>query len=797
MQNMFDDLRYSMRSLRRKPLFAIVAIITLALGIGANAAIFSVVNAVILRPLPYPEPERLVVINSQFEGRTCCPISAPNFLDLRDQVSEIDDMVAAGGTMFAVSGGSEPVRMSGLYVTQGYFEMLGAQPQAGRMIGAAEDQFGSEAVVVISDRLWRDRYDADPAVVGQSINVDSVPRTIIGVAPPDFREGRATQLYVPFAWDPDNLPHRNQNSNTTIARLAPGATAESALAELRSLYAAIIEMYPDEISNEGIDVTPLGEATVRARDRAPLFMLWGAVGMVLLVACANVVNLMLARAESRHRELAVRSALGATRGQILRHFLTESLAISLVGGAVGVLCAYGGLQLLLGTFGDAIPRSGGVGVDRSVLLFSLFVSVGTGIAVGLFPALWHRSGDLAAELSESSRGQVGGQRRLREGLVVVEVAMALILVIGAGLMLKSFWRLSQVDVGVDPARIVTARVALPQARYPEAIDRLSFYDALTERVRAIPAIEQVGLASHVPFDGSHSNFSQIWPVTNPDTAATFVEARVADPGFFDTLGLSIRSGRGFEPTDILDAPTVVVVNDELVRQLFADTNPVGEFITGAVNDDGWQIVGTVEDIREHGPDEEVPPTIYFAYTQGDRSSLALTVRAAGDPLDVVPEIRRIVTELDSDLPVYGVNRLDELISGGQGGRRFSMSLLLVFAGVALTLGAVGIYGMMAYSVECRTREIGLRQALGANRRSVLAMVMTQGTRTTLVGVALGVVGAYFLRQSLSSLLFEVGGFDVATYTAVAALLILVAAVACYVPARRAAAVDPMDALRQD
>ncbi len=797
MQNLFDDLRYSMRSLRRKPLFAVVAIITLALGIGANAAIFSVVNAVILRPLPYPDPERLVVINSQFEGRTCCPISTPNFLDLRAQVSQIDDMVAQGGAMFAVSGSGEPVRMSGLYVTQGYFEMLGALPQAGRLIGPAEDQFGSEPVVVISDRLWRDRYAGDPGVVGQAITIDSVPHAIIGVAPRDFREGRATQLYVPFAWDTDNLPGRNSNSNATLARLAPGATPESALAELRTLYAAIIEMYPDEISNEGIDVTPLTETTVRAGDRAPLFMLWGAVGMVLLVACANVVNLMLARAESRHRELAVRSALGATRGQILRHFLTESLAISLLGGAVGVLCAYGGLQLLLDAFADAIPRSGGVSIDTSVLLFSLLISVGTGIAVGLFPALWHRSGDLATALTESTRGQVGGQRRLREGLVVLEVAMALILVIGAGLMLKSFWRLSQVDVGVDPGRLVTARVSLPQARYPEAVDRIGFYDALTQRLRRLPAIEEVGLASNVPFDGSHSNFSRIWPVTDPDTTATFVEARVADTGFFDTLGLRIRLGRGFESTDVSDGPGVVLVNDELVRQLFADTSPVGEFITGAVNNDGWEIVGVVEDILEHGPDQVVPPTIYFAYTQAGQSSLALTIRASGDPLDTIPEIRRIVTELDADLPVYGVNRFDELISGSQGGRRFTMSLLLVFAGVALALGAIGIYGMMAYSVECRTREIGLRQALGATRRSVLTMVISQGTRTTLVGVVLGVVGAYFLRQTLSNLLFEVGGFDMVTYAAVAGILILVATVACYVPARRAAAVDPMDALRQD
>jgi len=797
MQNLFDDLRYSMRSLRRKPLFAVVAIITLALGIGANAAIFSVVNGVLLRPLPYPEPERLIRIYSQFEGRTCCPISTPNFLDLRSQVSQLEDMVSYGGGMFAISGDGDPVRMRGLYVTHGYFEMLGAEPQVGRLIGQVDDQFGGESVVVISDRLWQDRYGASEDVVGQSINIDSVPHTVIGVAPQEFREGQSTQLYVPFAWDPNDLPSRNSNSNSTLARLAPGATVESALAELSTLYAAIVKLYPDVISNDGIGVRRLSEATVGDRDRGPLLMLWGAVGMVLLVACANVVNLMLARAESRHRELAVRSALGATRGQIVRHFLTESLAVSLIGGLVGVLSAYGGLRLLLGSYSDAIPRSGGISVDTSVLLFSLLVSIVTGVAVGLLPALWHRSGDLAAELSESSRGQVGGQRRLREALVVLEVAMALILVIGAGLMLKSFWRLSQVDVGVDPTSIVSARVSLPAARYPEPVDRLGFYDALADRLRALPSVEEVGLASHVPFDGSHSNFSRVWPVTNPDVGATFVEARVVDSRFFATLGLDIQAGRSFEPTDITDAPTVVLVNGELVRQLFAGGTPLGEFITGSVGSDGWQIVGVVEDVLEHGPTSEIPPTVYFANSQAARSSMALTLRTAGDPLNVVPELRRIVTEIDSDLPVHGVNRLDQLISGGLGGRRFTMSLLAVFAGVALTLGAVGIYGMMAYNVECRTREIGLRQALGASPGSVLAMVISQGTRTTLIGVTLGVVGAYFMRQSISSLLFEVSGFDVSTYAAVAGLLLFVAILACFVPARRAAAVDPMEALRQD
>ncbi len=740
MRNLIEDLRFSVRSLMRRPLFAIVAIVTLALGIGANTAIFSVVNAVVLRPLPYPEPEQLVRISSQYEGRTCCPISTPNFLDLREQTTQLQSMVAYSSGMAAVSGSGEPVRLRTMRVNAGYFEMLGAEPQLGRFIGTTEDTFGSELVAVISDQLWRDRYEGRSDVIGETIRMDSRVRTIIGVAPQEFREGSSTSIYIPFAWDPENLPSRNQNANLTLARLATGASVESALAELRTLYGEIVNLYPDQIANKGIDVEPYSDFIVGDRQRRPLYMLWGAVGMVLLVACANVVNLMLARAEARHRELAVRSALGATRARILWHFLAESLMVSLVGAAVGIACAYGSLQFLLSNFGGAIPRSGAIGIDSDVLLFSLAIAVGTGFLVGLVPVIWQRSGDASAALGESTRGQTGNKRRLREVLVALQVAVALILVIGAGLMLKSFWRLSQVDVGVDPERLGTVRISLPISDYPEASDRIDFFNALRDRVAELPSVESVGLASAVPFTNTFSNFSAMWPVGNPDRKATFVESRTIDPHYFETLGLSVRLGRNFSTLDQPDTAAGIIVNAEFARQLFEDENPIGRAITAGPGSE-WEILGLAEDVREHGPDRRVPPTAYFSHSQTGRTSLALTIRSDGDPLDVMPDIRGMVRELDADLPVFGINRFDRLIANGFGSRRFTMSLLGTFAAIAMTLGAIGIYGMMAYSVECRTREIGLRQALGASPGSVLRMVVGQGTATALVGVALGVVGA--------------------------------------------------------
>jgi len=797
MEAFLEDLRLSVRSLWRKPLFAIVAIFTLALGIGANTAMFSVIHAVLLSPLPYAEPERLVRVYSAFEGRLCCTVSAPNFEVMRARTRQFEDLVAYFSSAFSITGGDEPIRLSGYQVSSGLFELLGTSPQIGRFITEQDNRFGSEPVVVLSDRLWRDRFAADPEVIGESLIIDSRPHAVIGVAPPGFRVTGRPQVFVPFVWDPENMPGRDSNFLTVIGRLAPEVTTDAAMAELDAIYADLVAEYPENITNKGVAERPLSEWLIGTSRRRPLLVLWGAVAMVLLIACANVVNLVLARAESRQRELAVRAALGAGRGRLLRHFLTESMLVSLAGAAVGIVGAYGGLRLLLATFGGAVPRSDDVGINLQVLLFAIAVCLLTGVVVGLVPALQTRSGRLEAALRESGRGSAGGQSRLRQGLVVVEIGAALILVVGAGLMLKSFWRLNQVDVGVDVGKILSLRVSVPAARYPEIPVRRAFFESFRDELKRLPSVEDAGLINEVPFSGTYNNFSRVMPVGDPERIATFVESRLASPDFFSSMEIALLQGRLFNEADHADAPAVVVVNRELARQILTEGDPLGRRISDGPGNPAWEVIGIVEDVREHGPDEPPAPTIYFPYLQGDRSTMSLTVRTAGEPLEIMPDVRRIAGQLDSELPLFGINRLDQLIYDGMGSRRFSMSLLSVFAALALVLGAIGIYGVMAYTVAQRTREIGLRQALGASPQTVLKLVVMQGVRMAGAGIILGVLGAIMLRQVMGSLLFEVSSLDPSVYVAVAGLLALVAVFACFVPARRAAAVDPMEALRQE
>ncbi|MGD8329975.1 MAG: ABC transporter permease [Acidobacteriota bacterium] len=797
METFLEDLRFSMRALRRKPLFAAVAVITLALGIGANTAMYSVIEAAFVRPLPYPQPERLVRIYSTFQGRVCCPLSAPNFLDVRARQTSFEDVVAYGTIAVAVTGDGDPVRVAGYQVSDGLFELLGATPQIGRFITEEDNRFGAEPVVVLSDEMWRERFGGDPGVLGRTMVIDSVPHTIIGVAPPEFRVTGTPQLFVPFAWDPENMPSRGSNSYIALARLRDGVNLDAAMEEVESIYADLVREYPDQIANDGVAALTLDEWLIGASRRRPLLILWGAVAMVLLVACANVVNLMLARAETRQRELAVRAAMGAPRGRLVLHFLSESIVVSLTGALLGVVAAAVGLRLLLARFGNAIPRSSVVGIDLGVLLFALAAGLLTGIGVGLVPALQTRPARLYGALREGARGTTGGQTVLRQGLVVFEIGAALVLVVGAGLMLKSFWRLSQVDVGVDASHMISARVSLPSARYDDTATVLGFWDSFLAELERLPTVESASLASAVPFTGTYNNFSRVTPANEPEREATFVESRVVSLGFFDTMGLALQQGRNFNSADNDDAPAVVIINRELARQIFPEDDAVGATITPGPGSDGWQVIGVVENHLEHGPDRPPAPTVYFSYVQATRTSMAFTVRTSGDPLDIVPDFRRIARQLDPDLPVYEVFTLDQLLYRGTGSRRFNMSLLSTFAGLALLLGAVGIYGVMAYSVEQRTREIGMRQALGATRSRVLTQVVTQGIKLAAIGVALGTAGAFALRGTLASMLFEVGSFDGPVYAAVALVLVAVATLACLIPARRAAAIDPMIALRDE
>lgn len=793
--SLFEDLRHTVRSLSQRPMFAIVAIVTLAIGIGANAAIFSVIDAVVLRPLPYEEPDRLVRLFSTYEGSLCCTISPPNYLDMRDQSRQFE-LAAYSSTAFSVTGGPIPERMSGYRVTAGFFELLGAEPQLGRFPGEEDAHAGAAPVVVLSDRLWRDRFDADPEALGETLVVDDVPHAVIGVTRPGFRVTGQPRLFTTLRWDPESMPSRGSNSLLVLGRPVDGISVEGAMQELETIYARLVELYPDNIVNRGVGHLSLDQWLVGEARERQLLVLWGAVGMVLLVACVNVMNLMLARAEMRSRELAIRSALGAGRWRLLRHFLTESLLIAFVGGALGLICGHLGLQALLGTFGGAVPRSGEVGLNAEVLGFALAVALLTGLLVGLVPALRTVFGG-EASLREGGRGEAGGSSRLRSVLVVLEIGAALVLIVGAGLMLKSLWNLSRVDVGVEADRLLSVSVTLPGERYPDATAIQGFFESFRDEVSRLPRVEEAGLTTAAPFSGTWYNYTKIHPAGRPELEAGFVEARGAGPNYFRTLGIEVVAGRAFDGTESPDGTPVVIVNEELVRQIFPEGDPVGARIGTSAESAPWTIVGVVEDLREHGPARSVPPTMWFSPSQGFPGSMSLVVRASGDPLELVGDVRRIAADLDPQVPLYSVSRLDDMIRDGLGSRRFAMSLLGLFAGIALALGAVGTYGVMAYVVERRTREIGLRQALGATRGAVLKLVVAQGGRLVVAGILVGSIGAYLLRESLEGLLYEVSGFDAPTYAAVAATLAAIALLACLLPARRAAAVDPMEALRED
>lgn len=791
-----EDLRRSSRALIRRPVFSIIAIATLALGIGANAALFSVIEAVVLRPLPFDEPDRLVRIYSTYEGRLCCTVSVPSFLDVRAE-AELMRLAAYGGAAFTIHAGGAPERVSGYRVSGGFFELLGAEPVLGRFPTVDDERAAAESVVVLAHSLWRDRYQASREVLGRTLSIDGVPHAIVGVAPPDLRLSGQPELFVPFAWDPDNLPSRGSNFLIVLGRPVDGSPVEAAMAEISALYERLVEQYPDSITNRGVGHRSVSEWLVGAQRERQLFVLWGAVAMVLLVACVNVMNLMLARAESRQRELAVRAALGAGRTRLVVHFLSESVLISMIGGAIGLVAGYAGLRALLAGFGGAVPRAHEIGLSPEVLGFTTVVAIGTGLMVGVVPALQVLSEGSMEGLREGGRGSTGGGGHLRQTLVILEVALALVLVVGAGLMLKSFWQLTRVDLGVDPGRVLSARVTLPSERYPDPAAVASFFERLREEMRRQPGVEAVGLGTATPFSGTWNNYSVVFPVGRPELEASFVEARTADAGFFETLQIEIVRGSPFDGSEDPEGPTQVIVNEELIRQLLPAEDPIGvELVTGP-NSTPWTIRGVVENVREHGPDRAVPPTVYFAAAQGYPGSMSVLTRTAGDPLALAPVLRGVVGDLDPDLPIYQVARLDELVSQGLGGRRFAMALLGSFAGIALTLGAIGIYGVMAYSVEQRRREIGLRQALGASRGSVLQLVVRQGSALALVGVVLGTVAAYLLRGYVAGFLYEVSSFDLPTYAAVAVALTAVAVLACLLPARRAAAVDPMAALREE
>jgi predicted permease len=799
------DLRGAARRLRRAPGFTLVAIATLALGIGATTAIFSVVNAVLLRPLPYPEPDRLVILwlNNQAEQIERDITSYPTFLDWRE-AGAFAGMAGFFSRVGTFTGDGDAEQYAGARVTGDFFRVLSVPPQVGRVIGEEQTRAGNDRVVVLSHGLWIGRHGSDPGIVGRSIVVDDQAHEVIGVMPRGFAYPQGADFWLPIP--PDGPDWQGLTSSrgslwlSVIGRLAPAASVEQASAETNAIMARLAEENLTAAGN-GVFVEPLQD-TIVGNVRPGLLILLGAVGFVLLIACANVANLLLARGIERRRELALRAALGASGGQLARLAVAESAVLAGVGGGVGLLVAMGGTALLVAVSPQDLPRLEHAGVDATVVGFAAGMALLTMLLFGLAPALQARTAFIAAALKESDRAVSGGAlSRVRRALVTAEVALALVLLVGAGLLVRSFLALQVVDPGFATERVLSFRVNIGATRYPEPAQVRQFQDALLERVAAVPGVDAAtGITTlflaRLPNMGPVTFEGQ--PPAGPDDPVVSVTNDQAHPGFFEAMRMPVVQGRGFAPTDVAEAPVVVVVNETFVRRFLAGEEPVGRRFTRGNPTDStavWQtIIGVVADTRRSGLTEPARPEAYRSTTQGAARSFEVLVRTAGPPLEAVAPIRAALRELDSQIAMAQVRTVEAAIGEAVAARRFVMLLLGGFAGLAVMLAAIGIYGVLAYLVTQRTRELGIRVALGADRATVLGLVLRQSMRQVLPGVVLGVAGALALTRLLQSQLFGVRATDPLTFLGVTGLLVTVAVLASWIPARRAAAVSPMTAL---
>jgi len=804
-----QDLRYAARTLLRTPGLTLAILLTLALGIGANSAIFTVVNAVLLRPLPFADPERLVTLYDVFPGLDLphSRLSEPELIDL-EGLPALSDVAGYRETRRTITGAGEPERLPALLVTANLARVLGAPPALGRFVAPDEDRPGAPAVVVLSYSLWRNRFAGDRGVIGRGLLLDGVPHTILGVMPRDFRFQEA-ELFLPVAIDRQAPQARTSHYLEAVGRLRDGASLTEARTQLSTLVLRLIRDNPDAYpAHMGFAIGAESTTdTIVGSVRPALLILLGAVAMLLLVACANVANLLLVRAESRRREFAVRSALGAGRGRLVRQLLVEGLLLALAGGALGLLLATLGVPALLTLSPESLPRHQEVTIDRVVCGATLVLAMATGLLFGLAPALQATGWRMGTALQEG--GDRGGTRAhggLRRALVAVEVALAVVLVVGASLLLQSFWRLRQVEVGFRPDHVLTLDVALPESRYADTASVVGFYSALHERLGSLPGVVQVGAVSHLPLTGAVGNWDielEGHPVP-PGNPAHSPNINMATPGYYRALRIPMARGRGFVRTDDERARPVVVINQTMARMLWPNADPVGRRFRVIGDSFPWMtVVGVAHDTRSWGlataprPEYTLPYYQLPATLRMVRRSMTLVVRTSGDPLAVAAAARREIAALDRELAVSNVRTLGQVVADSIGERRFTMLLLGLFGAIALTLAMIGIYGVTAYGVAQRTREMGIRLALGAAPAALRRLVLGEGIRLSLVGLAGGMALALLGTRALRSQLYGIRGTEPATYLALSAILLVVALLATYLPARRATRVDPMVALRAE
>ncbi|HEU4563113.1 MAG TPA: ABC transporter permease [Gemmatimonadaceae bacterium] len=798
MDTLLQDLRYALRSLVRRPGFTAIVVLTLAIGIGANSAIFSVVNGVLLRPLPYREPERLVLLWTMLPNFGRETVSLPDFRDWRDQGRSFTDVAALANSSFSVSGEGEPERVDAAYVTANFFHTLGVPLARGRAFTPQEEVENSR-VVIVSHGFWQRRLGARPGVVGEPLSLSGVPYTIVGIAPEGLRVDGEHQLWVPLNTADQKAPRRG-DFLTVIARLRPGVTIEGAQAELSGIMHRLARQYPQ--TNDGVDaqVMSLREQVVGGI-RPALLVFMGAVALVLLIACANVANLMLARAAGRDREMAVRAALGAGRGRLVRQMLTESIVLALAGAALGLVLAVWGVAALRRASPGNLPRVDAIAVDGRVLAFTLLLAVGVGVLFGLAPALRLSAHALAARLRDGMRGIAGGTglREMRGLLVLAEVALAVMLLAGAGLLIRSFDKLQRVDLGVRPDGVLTAFMVPPRVRYEEMPQVAAFYDRLLEALRRAPAAREVALASDVPLSGGASYWSfrvEGRPQAGPGQSEPDAQPYTVTPGFFRALSIPVVRGRVFTDQDREGAVRVAVVNQTLARKHFPGADPIGHRIS--TDGESWYtIVGIVGDTRQTEVSGEPYAQMYFPYAQRPTRAMMVVMRTDGDPIAATGALKQAVKAVDADIAVARISSMRQLIDRAIAQPRVNTVLLGIFAAVALLLAAVGIYGVTSYAVAQRTREIGVRMALGAHPGDVLRLVVRQGMAPVLLGLAAGLVAALAATRVMRTLLFGVSAGDPLTFGAITIVLGAIALLAAVLPARRAARVDPIEALRAE
>jgi putative ABC transport system permease protein len=808
METLLQDLRYAFRVLIKSPSFTAIAVLTLALGIGANTAIFSVVNAILLRPLPFHDSSRIMLIaeKSKYSNPS---VSYQNFVDWRDQSHSFDSVQGMRASTITLTGASEPERLDARWVTSGLFPLLGVQAGLGRTFRDDEDGAGGAPAVVISYGLWQRRFGGATDVLNKSINLDSRPYTVVGVLPRAFEFLRADDVYLPFTPWAKTLPDdRNWHPGIfAIGRLKPGVSREQANTEMVAIAKRLEEQYPIYNTGTSADVIPLQEQVVK-NVRPALLLLVGAVSFVLLIACANVANLLLARAAYRGREVAIRASMGAGRARLIRQLLTESILLSLAGGIFGLLLAWASLGPLLNISAGSLPPAFTIGLNRSVLLFTILVSVITGLVFGIAPALRATRLDLRETLNEGSRGSTSGpgHQRLRGILIASEFALAMLLLVGAGLLLRSFSRLQDVSTGFQPDHLLVADLPLSQTAYAKPEQRYGFFDRLVDRAQTLPGVRSVGAASALPVSGLggllHFNIYGRPPKTPNDYIAAGYRAVTAN--YFETLSVPLLQGRYLTPADKEKTPAVVVINATMAKTYFPGENPLGKRMqVGATpeSDVPWmEVVGVVGDVTQ-GLGLEPKSEMYLPYRQADQVlpvfQLSVVLRTAGDPHQQAAALRSALAEIDPNQPLVKVRTMEDNMAATVAQPRFRTWLIGIFAGLALMLAAVGIYGVMSYSVTQRTSEIGIRITLGAQPVDVFRIVLGEGLRFALIGVAVGVAGGLVLTRLLSTFLYGVSATDPLTFFGVAILLIAVSVAACFFPARRATRVDPIVALRYE